>query len=69
MKRIRIQLTFVAQFPDDFDDTSLQNINGLAAHGIVAFLKSEQEVVIEGGARLGLTFTPRAPRRKAAKSR
>jgi hypothetical protein len=57
-RRVRVQLTYTADFDDDFDMSTLQNVDKLIAFGVVAFLREEleQSVDILPNAKLKLSF-------------
>lgn len=70
-KRVKVQLTYTADFDEDFDMSLLQNIDTLIGFGLVGLLrkKSKQVVDVLPGASINLWFPQpaRAKRRKSAR--
>jgi hypothetical protein len=66
VKRIRVQLSYVVDFPDDFDDMLLEDVDKLIGHGLVALLRKEPEQACDvlPDARLNLTFLSNRPKRR-----
>lgn len=57
MKRVRVKLSYVMRVADDFPTDAMgRHIDRLIARGILAFARTDDEIVqTEGGARLQMT--------------